>query len=231
MSMRRTIIVLFIGILLVLGGYVVYQQTQQNNETPTESVDVDSEEALELTESYTTQLSNGSLSFQYPAEWVVGGEFPELSIIITTEADYVSGLGSVTVMEPGQVYMQVQFAPESLAVMADTTPEAVLEALIQTVEGEAEGTVSEIATKTLNDKPAAFVLLDSEDGAQGITMVIDSGDAYSTFTASFAPNEREMFLATVEAIAGSITYVVDTTEATAETTEAEMTAEATAASD
>ncbi|MEO1646823.1 MAG: hypothetical protein AAFR67_16665, partial [Chloroflexota bacterium] len=60
----------------------------------------------------------------------------------------------------------------------------------------------------------------------GIVLVVDSGDAFTTMIASIPPNERRDFQATIEAIAGSFSYILNSeAEATPEMT-AEMTSEA-----
>ncbi|MEL6308756.1 MAG: hypothetical protein AAFV98_14520 [Chloroflexota bacterium] len=196
---------------------------------PAVEVPIESEITVELAETYSVALANGELSFMYPEGWFVGGDFPDLGVIITNDENYISGLTGDVIMETGKVFIQVLFAPENMGVMVGATPESVVETFTSDIEGEAQGTISEITSITLNGNPAAYITLDSNDGAEGIVLVVDSGDAFTTMIASIAPNERRDFQATIEAIAGSFSYILSAeAEATAESTaEAEATAEMT----
>jgi len=227
-------------LLIFALAFAVVSCTTAETETATETP-VASESTVELTETYSATLSTGELSFMYPEGWFVGGDFPDLGVTITNDETYIAGLSGDVVMDAGKVFIQVLFAPENMGIMIDATPESVVSTFITDVGDDAQGTISPITTLTIDGKSAAFTTLDSNDGAEGIVLVIDSGDAFTTMLASFAPDERRDFQTTVEAIAGSFSYTLTANaEATAESTAdmtaeaeatAEMTAEATEAAD
>ncbi len=189
--------------------------------------------AVVLDQNYTVQLANGSISIDYPSTWAISAEFPELGITMATSEDLANIQTFDGNLSEGQVYLQILFVREDL--LTQESPAAVLQEIIDRVENP-EGTIGDIEARTLNGKVAAFVLLDATDSADGIQLVIDSGDAYTTVVAGVPDGDINTYQATVEAIASSVEYILDApdAEATMEVTlEAEMTeaAEATEASE
>ena len=189
--------------------------------------------AVVLDQNYTVQLANGSISIDYPSTWAISAEFPELGITMATSEDLANIQTFDGNLSEGQVYLQILFVREDL--LTQESPAAVLQEIIDRVENP-EGTIGDIEARTLNGKVAAFVLLDATDSADGIQLVIDSGDAYTTVVAAVPDGDINTYQATVEAIASSVEYILDApdAEATMEVTlEAEMTeaAEATEASE
>ncbi|MGB7339930.1 MAG: hypothetical protein WBC91_13625 [Phototrophicaceae bacterium] len=189
--------------------------------------------AVVLDQNYTVQLANGSISIDYPSAWAISAEFPELGITMATSEDLANIQTFDGNLSEGQVYLQILFVREDL--LTQESPAAVLQEIIDRVENP-EGTIGDIEARTLNGKVAAFVLLDATDSADGIQLVIDSGDAYTTVVAAVPDGDINTYQATVEAIASSVEYILDApdAEATMEVTlEAEMTeaAEATEASE
>lgn len=181
--------------------------------------------AVTLDQNYSVQLANGSISIDYPTTWAVSAEFPELGITLATSEDLANIQTFDGVLSEGQVYLQLLFVREDL--VTQDSPSAVVQEIINRVDNP-DGTISEIETRTLNGKVAAFVLLDANDSADGMQLVIDSGDAYTTVVAAVPDGTVTDYQATVEAIAGSIEYILNTPDAEATaamevTTEAEMT--------
>ncbi|MGJ3237517.1 MAG: hypothetical protein ACFE0Q_02310 [Anaerolineae bacterium] len=176
--------------------------TTQTTATPETLITV-APEPLEQT--YNTILANGSISLSYPAEWFISGDFPELGLVIANSETLANNSFDGEVGDDG-VYIEILFAPKSILAEGNT-PQSVLETISGSVS-DPEGTVSEITTTTLNGNSTALLTLDSADSADGMQLVVDSGDAFSTIVAA-VPNENlHLYRATIEAIAGSIQYTL-----------------------
>ena len=209
--MRKIIGAVLAGIIVIAGGWFAVTTLAP------ELIETTPEPALALEQNYSATLANATVNVDYPATWALGAEFPDLGVnIATTEAlaETVDFDGNVA---EDEVFIEILFASESA--LDGDTPAAILQGLVDDVENP-EGTVSDIETRTINGRVLAFVTLDSNDGADGMTVVVDSGDAYSLITAAVSDGDLAQYQATIEAIAGSIEYI-STIE------EAEMTPEVT----
>ena len=192
---------------------VVPTETAESTETPAT--------ALVLEQNYSVQLANATISIDYPTTWVSRSEFADFGVTIaSTEALAINSAFDGTVSE-GEVYIEILYSPESA--LGGDTPSAVLQTIVDSIEN-LEGTISEIEARDINGKTSAFVTLDSTDSSDGMFLVIDSGDAYSTIVVAFSDDTLTDNQATIEAIAGSIEYLLLAEDATED---AEMTPEAT----
>ncbi len=218
--MRKIIGALIAGIIVVAGGWFAVTTLAPEETEPEQAL------ALALEQNYSATLANATVSIDYPATWALGAEFPDLGVnIATTEALAETSDFDGNVAED-EVFIEILFASESA--LDGDTPAAILQGLVDDVENP-EGTVSDIETRTINGKVLAFVTLDSDDGTDGMTLVVDSGDSYSLITAAVSDGDLAQYQATIEAIAGSIEYIL-MVEEEAEMTP-EMTPEATEASE
>lgn len=210
--MQKIIGAVLVGIIVIAGGWFAVTTLAP------ELIETTPEPALALEQNYSATLANATISLDYPATWALGAEFPDLGVnIATTEALAETTDFDGTVAED-EVFVEILFANESA--LDGDTPAAILQGLVNDVENP-EGTVSDIETRTINGKVLAFVTLDSEDSADGMTLVVDSGDAYSLITTAVPDGDLAQYQATIEAIAGSIEYISTVEE------EAEMTPEVT----
>ncbi|MEM9950820.1 MAG: hypothetical protein AAF846_04415 [Chloroflexota bacterium] len=182
------------------------------------------DEPITLEQNYSITLANGTLSIDYPEGWDINAEFPDLGMVIATTEDLAQQTSIEGNLEAEQVYIEILFAPESS--LEQSNPAAVLQTILDEV-GETEATVSEIEARTLNGKISAFVTIDFEERADGIQLVIDSGDAYTTLITAVADGQIETYLPVIEAIAGSIEYFTESEAEATEDVEVEVTAEAT----
>lgn len=162
-------------------------------------------ETLTLEQNYSVQLANGTVSIDYPADWIASSEFADFGVRIATSQELATNTAFDGTVGEGEVYIEILYSLES-ALDVDT-PSAVLQAIVDSISN-LEGTVSEIEERSLNDKVAAIITLDSDDSSDGMFIVIDSGDAYSTIVIAFADGALSANQATVEAIAGSIEYTL-----------------------
>ncbi|GAB5493684.1 MAG: hypothetical protein Phog2KO_38990 [Phototrophicaceae bacterium] len=208
--MRKIIGLIITAILVIaIGWFAVTTLAPEETLAP----------ALDLEQNYSITLSNATISLDYPATWALNAEFPDLGLTVATDET----LASLTELEgdliEGNVYLNIRYSNEALLDVGDT-PASVLQALVADVENP-DGIVSDIETRTINGRVLAFVTLDRDD-ADGMTLVIDSGDAYSIMTAGVADGELAQHQSTIEAIAGSIEYFLidDAPEITPEATEA-----------
>ncbi len=158
--------------------------------------------ALALEQNFSAPLTAANLSVDYPAGWGIGGEFVDFGITIATSEELATSPFD-GVVEDGEVYLEILYSGEA------ESPTAVLQQIVDSIDNP-EGTISEIDARALNGKDAALVTLDAEDAPDGMFIVIDSGDAYSTIVAAFADGALAANQATIEAIAGSIDYVLTT---------------------
>ena len=172
-------------------------------------------EALALEQNFSAVVAGGNLSVDYPAGWAVGGEFVDFGITIATSEELATGPFDGTA-EAGEVYIEILYSPESS--FEGDTVSVVLQEIVDSIDNP-EGTISDITTATFNGKEAAYVTLDSEEDADGMFLVVDSGDAYSTIVVAFADGALAQHQASIEAIAGSIQYGFEA-EVTPEATEA-----------
>lgn len=216
--MRKIIGAVLAIVIVIAGGW--FAVTTLAPEEPEQAL------ALALEQNYSATLANATISIDYPATWALGAEFPDLGVNIATTEALASSIDFDGNVAEDEVFIEILFASEAL--LNGDNPAAILQGLVDDVENP-EGTVSNIESRTINGKVLAFVTLDSEDGADGMTLVVDSGDSYSLITAAVPNGDLAQYQATIEAIAGSIEYI-STVEAEAEMTP-EMTAEATEASE
>lgn len=207
--MRKIIGVVIAVILIVaIGWFAITTLAPEETLAP----------ALDLEQNYSITLSNATISLDYPATWALNAEFPDLGITVATDET----LASLTALEgdllEGDVYLNIRYSNESLLDVGDT-PASVLQDLIADVENP-DGTVSDIETRTINGRVLAFATLDRDD-ADGMTLVIDSGDAYAIIVAAFPDGDLLQHQSTIEVIAGSIEYFLidDAPEMTPEVSE------------
>lgn len=165
----------------------------------------ESTETLTLEQNYSVQLANGTVSIDYPADWIASSEFADFGVRIATSQELATNTAFDGTVGEGEVYIEILYSLES-ALDVDT-PSAVLQAIVDSISN-LEGTVSEIEERSLNDKVAAIITLDSDDSSDGMFIVIDSGDAYSTIVIAFPDGALSANQTTVEAIAGSIEYTL-----------------------
>lgn len=199
----------FITLMISLFAFTACTTTTEPIET------AEPDEALVLEQNYSVQLANATISIDYPAAWVSHSEFADFGVTIaSTEALAINSAFDGTVSE-GEVYIEILYSPESA--LGGDTPSAVLQTIVDSIEN-LEGTISEIEARDINGKTSAFVALDSTDSSDGMFLVIDSGDAYSTIVVAFSDDTLAENQATIEAIAGSIEYLL-LAEMTPEATE------------
>jgi len=147
--------------------------------------------------------SGGSLSFSFPAGWVVLEE-DGLTILTNDEAALDSdmpppGAVAVLVADPATLRMLVYDLP-------DTRPESVATAVAEAVSGGMLETLPAPETMMLGDRPAARLSLEQE-GIQVLVIAIAVSEENTlALVAMSAPGEMRRFEQTVVAVAGTILY-------------------------
>lgn len=168
-------------------------------------------ETLELTESVTSQ--NGKVTFNYPTDWETIYESSEDSTAIVangmnafayTIGDNIPN-GAVSILVGGYSAAEIR---EKLNVTEEVTAEIVLETVTGMLrnEDQPDWTISDVESLTLNDQPAATVIISGEGFADQNWVIEIEPDIFAFVSLLSHPDELADWTDTALAIADTVTY-------------------------
>jgi len=188
-------------------------------------------EALELDETYTAE--DGSAAFDYPADWVIEVEDQdEEGVVIVASmasgedflnitafnADEAAPSGGVNIQFG--VGTRQYFEENLLGTNSDSGPVEFLESFLELINESANDiTFSDVEGLELGELRAAQARVLQGDASEVFVLVVEyERDIIGLFAAVSALDEMDTWVPTIIDIAESVTFGVETPEATPETT-------------
>jgi hypothetical protein len=227
------------------------EATEEAGEEPTEAAMDEAtdeataeatDEAVTLDATFTSE--DGSVTFDYPANWVVQEQSPNQFVLASSQEAFdtttgapgtgdflavifVNSIDDMPELSPGATPAEVvdAFALSLNEILGDegdagseTTEEATEEA--GDVATEEAGMFGEPTETTVGDRDAARIEASRDDG-DAVVYAIDLGDdVFAVIVGASASGEMSDFDAVLQAIAETITYTpMESEEATEEATE------------
>lgn len=187
-------------------------------------------EALELDETYAAE--DGSVTFDYPADWVieVADQDEEGVVIVASMAsgeDFldITAFNADEAAPSGGVNIQFgvgtrqYFEENLLGTNSDSGPVEFLESFMELISESADDiTFSEVEGLELGELRAAQARVKQGDASEVFVLVVEyERDIIGLFAAVSALDEMDTWVPTIIDIAESVTFGVETPEATPET--------------
>lgn len=160
----------------------------------------------ELTQTITTRSSGfGIVTMRYPAEWVAEAIKPG---VITFASDWETLYGESVIPDKGRVLGQYVFLPgdsirEVLSVEADSTPQAIIRAIVN------QQTPESLETLTIRNHDAALVsisLVNDQMIASGIVLVVAETNGYSILSINTPHGQAAQYRSLLRAMAASLEF-------------------------